>query len=133
VEAAPAWPRAAYFAGRILPRYLCEPPEWARSNTETLQGLLGFCDFGPMARPFAPGESPYGGNMAVRRFFFNSGPSTNGSDTGARVRVLGEETALFARARQQGLEGIWIPAAEVTNGIPPEQLTPAAMHCHFRA
>lgn len=27
VEAANAWPRAAYFGGRILPRYLCEPPE----------------------------------------------------------------------------------------------------------
>jgi len=133
VEAANAWPRAAYFGGRIEPRYLCEPPEWARPNTETLQGLLGVRDFGPTARPFPEGEGPYGANMALRRCLFERWTFDERLGHRGTSRVLGEESDLFARARQQGLEGIWVPAARVTHGIPPERLTSDGVRHHFRA
>ena len=38
--------------------------------------------------------------------------------------ILGEETALFRKIREQGLQGVWVPSAKVRHYLPRERCTP---------
>jgi glucosyl-dolichyl phosphate glucuronosyltransferase len=133
VEAIARWPGASYFGGRIVPRYLSDPPSFVKSNLQTLNGLLGTLDIGVEGRPFCDGESPYGGNMAVRRAVFANCSFDERLGHRHHERVLGDETDFFEALRRRGQLGVWVPAAIGEHLVPPEHLTPDAVHRHFSA
>src|SRR5580692_584392 len=110
-DAMAAWPAASYFGGKIEPLYRAEPPAFLTDNLETLAGLLGMLDFGPLPRPLRDEERPFGGNMGVRRSIFDK--ATFDEHLGHRHlnRNPGEETGFFADLQKQGRQGIWVPAA----------------------
>lgn len=133
VEAIARRPEASYFGGRIVPRYLSDPPAFVTSNLPTLAGLLGMLDFGAEERHFRDRESPYGGNMAVRRAVFTSCSFDERLGHRHDERVLGDETDFFEELHRWGRVGVWVPAAKGEHLVPPEHLTPAAVHRHFSA
>jgi GT2 family glycosyltransferase len=118
VEAAARWPEAACFGGRILPSFEREPPAWMKANLSRFRNMFGVRDLGPEERPFEGDEGPFGGNMAYRKSVLEKwqfDPELGRSKNG---RMMGEETALYARLRQQGLAGIWVPRAEIKHFVP---------------
>jgi glycosyltransferase involved in cell wall biosynthesis len=133
VEAIARWPEASYLGGRIVPRYLNDPPSFVTSNLPTLAGLLGSLDFGPEERHFRAGENPYGGNMAVRRAAFASCRFDERLGHRHHERVLGDETDFFEELRRRAQQGVWVPAAKGEHLVPPEHLTLDAVYRHFAA
>jgi glycosyltransferase involved in cell wall biosynthesis len=132
-EAAGRWPEATYFGGRIAPLYRQEPHPFVTDNLETFQGLLGIRDFGLTERLFTEGENPYGGNMAMRRSVFEKWMFDEKLGHRHAERLVGEETAFFDGLRQQGQNGVWVPAARVRHVIAAEQLSGAGVRRHFAA
>jgi hypothetical protein len=132
-EAAGRWPEATFFGGRIEPLYRQEPHRFVTANPDTFQGLFGTRDFGPVERLFSEGESPYGGNMAVRRAVFEKWVFDEKLGHRHAERIAGEETAFFDDLRRQGQAGVWVPAARVRHVIHAEQLSGAGIRSHFAA
>jgi len=130
--AAERWPEAAYFGGRIVPRYECQPPRWVQSNLRRFRNMFGVRDFGPDERPFQDGEGPFGGNMAFRRELLGQwrfAPDLGRSGNG---RMMGEETALFAHLHEAGYRGVWVPEAGLGHFIPRRCFTRRYIWNYFR-
>jgi glucosyl-dolichyl phosphate glucuronosyltransferase len=119
------WPDAGYFGGRIEPWFETDPPAWVTENLRHLEGMLVIRDLGPEERPFAPGEQPFGANMAFplgiqKRFRYD--PALGKVKAG---NILADETELFRRIRRDGLSGVWVPAAGVRHYVTSSRLTRA--------
>jgi glycosyltransferase involved in cell wall biosynthesis len=122
-QAAARWPQAVYFGGPIVPSFESDPPAWMRANLVRFRNMFGVRNLGEEERPFEGEEGPFGGNMAYRRQVFeqwqfdpNLGRSGNG-------RMMGEETALLAHLRSQGMAGVWVPRAKLEHFIPQRCFT----------
>lgn len=121
--AAERWPEAAFFGGTVDPLYAATPPRWVEANLDLLAGAYALARFGVEERPLAPGELPFGANMAMR-------PAALGGlkfDTRLGLKqndhVRGDETELFRRLVAAGHSGIWVGSARVRHHVPAARLT----------
>ncbi len=131
VAAACAHPGAAYFGGPVDPWFAVEPPRWVHRHLERLGGPFAIRQFGSEVRPFAPGEAPFGANMAfrtavLRDFRFDPQLGRIGAEM-----LSGEETALIDRVRESAGPGVWVGPARVRHYIPAERLTAGYVRRYF--
>ncbi len=131
VDAAQRWPEAGYFGGPIEPWFEHEPPGWIQMNMEALLAPFVALDLGLEERQFAPGQSPYGANMAFRRSAFDGrrfDPNL-GLRPGSAIR--NEETEYCKRLAESGFVGVWVPAARVQHFVVAERLTLPFLRDYF--
>jgi glucosyl-dolichyl phosphate glucuronosyltransferase len=118
-------PDIDYTGGPVRPIWGGEPPVWLDQRRGDLWGTLAILDYGDT--PFVFEERrrvPLGANMAVRRRLIDR---IGGFDPalGRRGRsLLGQEQAeFFARSRESGARGLYVPAMELYHHVPRERLT----------
>ena len=121
VDAAQRWPEAAFFGGRITPRFLGEEPVWLRPAWRTLSGVYGEIELGDEPFAFDRWRLPFGGNMAVRvevQKQYRYDP-----ELGRRGDLLlsCEETALMKQWLAEGYVGMWVPQSRVEHIVTPDR------------
>ncbi len=119
---------ADFVAGRILPRWECEPPAWLSS---TLYGVLAIPDNGEVRLTLGPGGDgqgviPIGANMAVRTSVIRRLGGLR-DDLGKLSGTLrtGEDHEFYLRMLQAGCCGVYEPTARVRHFVPRERLEPS--------
>lgn len=130
VEAAAAFPAAAWFGGRILPRYDGRKPRWLRDESMPLiAGLLGYYDRGEAVRLYADDEpAPFGACFGLRRTAWERvGRFRTDLGMVGREPGRGEETDYLARARAEGLAGAYVGNALVWHRIPADRFAPLGL------
>lgn len=132
LEAAKCWPDAGYFGGEIHPCFATAVPRWVKRNQTPLSGMLCLRDAGPVNRQFRPGEFPYGPNMAVRREVLALATFDERVGRKGHEQVRGSEDSLFRSLQQQGVPGVWVPAAKVSHYIPPYQANFKYLWSYYR-
>jgi glucosyl-dolichyl phosphate glucuronosyltransferase len=136
VRVGPAWLDAAcstldkqpdvdYTGGPVRPIWGRVPPPWFDQRRGDLWGTVAICDYGDT--PFVFEERrrvPLGANMAVRRSLVDR---IGGFDPSLGRRggsLLGQEQAeFFARGRNAGARGVYVPAMELHHHVPAHRLT----------
>ena len=131
VAAAQANPAAAYFGGKIEPRFLSPQPRWLAETWSKCHPVYAARDLGEDTFRLSPGQFPFGANFAVRtmvqkqhRFNVNLGRSQAG--------MLGDdEIEMMTRLNAAGHHGIWVPQAKVDHLIPDDRATPDYVSRYF--
>ena len=115
-------PTAMAAGGKIIAEYPTGRPRWMSHYTE--RPIANPMDFGDYVRTFPKGRIPGGGNMAMRREVFNKIGLFNTSlgRTGKSL-IGGEESDLFERIAEAGMECYYEPRAVMYHIIPAEKLT----------
>jgi glycosyltransferase involved in cell wall biosynthesis len=128
LAAAFAETRVDFVAGRILPRWECEPPSWLSSQ---LYGVLAIPDNGDVRIALGPGGDgqsviPIGANMAVKTSVIQRLGGLR-DDLGKLSGTLrtGEDHEFYLRMIQAGCRGVYEPTARVRHFVPRERLAPA--------
>jgi hypothetical protein len=125
VHAAREWPEAAYFGGVVSPWFATAPPRWLQAEFPTIRHLYAIRELGDQVRPFSPGETPYGANMAFRMPVARAFPFDEAlGHVGGEPRG-GDDTDIFHRLQCAGLNGVWVGTARLAHYIPRERLTAA--------
>jgi glycosyltransferase involved in cell wall biosynthesis len=116
---------ADFVAGRILPRWECEPPSWLSSP---LYGVLAIPDNGNARLTLGPdGDGrnviPIGANMAVKADVIRrlGGLRRDLGKLSGTLRT-GEDHEFYLRMLQAGCRGIYEPTARVRHFVPRERL-----------
>jgi glycosyltransferase involved in cell wall biosynthesis len=118
-------PEVDYTGGPVRPIWGATPPVWLDQRRGDLWGTLAILDYGSAEFVFEERQRvPLGANMAVRRRLIDR---IGGFDPslGRRGRsLLGQEQAeFFARGRENGARGVYVPTMELFHHVPPERLT----------
>jgi glycosyltransferase involved in cell wall biosynthesis len=121
VDAACRWPDAAFFGGRIVPRFPGGEPGWLRPAWRTLAEVYAERELGD--EPFAIDRKrlPFGANLAVRvavqkRYPFDPELGRRGA-----LLLAGEETALLQQWLSEGRVGMWVPQSRVDHIVTPDR------------
>jgi GT2 family glycosyltransferase len=125
------FPDAGYFGGRILPDWGSKKPRWVGDQPLALiDGLLVWFDHGTETRPFESTEPPpFGASFAIRRQLFDKiGEFRVDLGTGGMGAGRGEETEFLMRARDFGVQGIYVGKALCFHAYDPTRLTLAALY-----
>ena len=123
VAAAERWPEAGYFGGLITPWFEAEPPVWFQNNLRALEGIMVTRDLGPTEYVLAPGESPYGANMAFRRSAFETRQFDPNLGLVGDNAVRFDETEYCKALEKAGFHGVWIPSAKVRHYVVARRMT----------
>jgi len=130
-DAIGSFPEADYFGGRILPDWDGAKPRWLKDGPLPLiDGALGWFDHGSATRLFECTEAPpFGASFAVRRQLFDKiGEFRVDLGTGGVGLGRGEETEFIMRARDLGVQGIYVGEALCFHAYDRLRLTPAALY-----
>jgi GT2 family glycosyltransferase len=114
-----------YTGGPVHPLWEVPPPRWFDQTRGDLWGALAILDYGETSFVFEDRHRvPVGANMAVRRRLIESIGGFH-PELGRKGRsLLGQEQAeFFARARQHGARGRYVPAMLVHHHVPAQRLT----------
>ena len=122
-DAARLWPDAAFFGGTIEPWFEIEPPGWFKRNIKALRTNYALCSYDPTVRPLAPGEIPFGANMAFRAKVLKGHTFDVRLGRVGHSMVGWDETSLIKRLEELGHHGIWVGTARVRHYIPGDRLT----------
>ncbi len=120
-EGAKRWPDHSVFAGRILPQFPGDDPDYPLDHP-VLKSAYVIADWDSGEGPLPPSRV-WGPNMCLRSELFRSGWSYDtdfypvGNDY-----VMGSETDLTHRLDQAGFPAIYLPLSLVHHQIRPEQL-----------
>lgn len=108
--------------GRVVPRYPSGRPSWLSHFTEI--PIANPTDWGDSIRKFPKGRIPAGGNMAFRREILlkYGGFDTSLGRIGSKL-TGGEESDLFERLANDGVEFWYTPDAIIYHIIAKEKLT----------
>jgi glycosyltransferase involved in cell wall biosynthesis len=117
-DAATRHPEAAFFGGRVIPRWEVTPPRWLLERTNgDLRGLAVSCNLGSVERQSSAQDGAFlGANMAFRSSVFEHGwrfPERLGPRGDARYP--GGETRLMSELRADGASAVWVPDAVVNH------------------
>lgn len=123
VRAANEWPEASFFGGTIDPWFSVTPPRWIKRDLPRFTSAYAIRQLGSEVRPFAPGELPFGANVAFRTGVLKAFPFNPSLGRVGATLISGDETDVLFRMRQAGHSGIWVGTAQVRHYIPPERLT----------
>lgn len=118
-------PRPGLIAGKILPMWMKEPPEW---YPEERRFLLGLYDIGDEPRPLPETDQPIGANMAgLRSLILAMGgfdPDMDFNYFRKRRRMIsGGDTLLALTVRRAGHSIFYEPGAVVRHRVPASKLT----------
>jgi glucosyl-dolichyl phosphate glucuronosyltransferase len=114
-----------YSGGPVRPIWGATPPAWLDQSRGDLWGTLAILDYGIEGFVFEERKRvPLGANMAVRRRLIERIGGFH-PELGRRGRsLLGQEQAeFFARARNSGARGGYVPKMEVRHHVPEARLT----------
>jgi cellulose synthase/poly-beta-1,6-N-acetylglucosamine synthase-like glycosyltransferase len=124
---------ADFVAGRILPRWECDPPSWLSSP---LYGVLAIPDNGDMRLTLGPDGNgrnviPIGANMAVKTSVIRRVGGLR-QDLGKLSGTLrtGEDHEFYLRMLRAGCHGVYEPTARVRHFVPRERLE-ASYFCRW--
>jgi glycosyltransferase involved in cell wall biosynthesis len=125
---------ADFVAGRILPRWECEPPSWL---SRPLYGVLAIPDNGDVRLTLGPdGDGrnviPIGANMAVKASVIRRVGGLR-QDLGKLSGTLrtGEDHEFYLRMLREGCRGVYEPTARVRHFVPRERLE-ASYFCRWQ-
>jgi glycosyltransferase involved in cell wall biosynthesis len=130
-DAIHCFPDAGYFGGRILPDWGSKKPRWVGDEPLPLiDGLLVWFDHGTETRPFEATEPPpFGASFAIRRQLSDKiGGFRVDLGTGGTALGRGEETEFMMRARDFGVQGVYVGKALCFHAYDPSRLTSAALY-----
>jgi glucosyl-dolichyl phosphate glucuronosyltransferase len=118
-------PDVDYTGGPVRPIWGAAPPAWLDQRRGDLWGTLAILDYGDVPFVFEERQRvPLGANMAVRRGLIER---IGGFDPALGRRgqaLIGQEQAeFFARGREGGARGVYVPAMELHHHVPRERLT----------
>ena len=113
---------AVVAGGRVVPNYPSGQPSWLSHFTE--KPIANPTDWGDNIRKFPKGRIPAGGNMAFRREILlkYGGFDTTLGRVGGKL-TGGEESDLFERLANDGVEFWYVPDAIIYHIIAKEKLT----------
>jgi len=125
------FPNSGIFGGRIIPYFEGSPPKWLISSLPVIGGVYGMCDPKEGNIELDDPFLPFGGNMAVkgklqRSFLFDVRIGRQGGKLFA-----GEESKLIREMLIQGIEGRWVPRAQVEHLVPSKMQTIAHIRRYF--
>ena len=115
--------RAGIVGGRVIPRWLHEPPAWLGPK---LLGYLSLVDLGDERRELTASESLVGCNLSVDKaaLIAAGGFATALGRIGSETTLLSnEEIELCARIMKAGKTAIYAPDAVVEHVVHAERLT----------
>ncbi len=112
-------------AGRIVPRWEAEPPDWLLAQIKDgVNGPLTLLDLGLVARPIQPSQVWGAGFFIPRKLVFELGGFHPDSMPAELLRYRGDgETALMRKFKAAGLNAWYDPRATVYHVIGAERLT----------
>ncbi|MBO7189149.1 MAG: glycosyltransferase family 2 protein [Alistipes sp.] len=115
------YPTAMAAGGKIIAEYPTGRPRWMSHYTE--RPIANPMDFGDYVRIFPKGRIPGGGNMAMRREVFERiGVFNTSLGRTGKSLIGGEESELFERIAEAGMECYYTPRAVMYHIIPEEKL-----------
>jgi hypothetical protein len=121
------YPDAAYFGGPITRWFADDVPPAARAmveaNLELLAGVYALRDYGPVVRPFAAGEVPFGANMGFRTEVLRKYPFDPRLGRVKTGLIGADEVSVLDQVRAAGHPGVWIGTAPVRHHIPADRTT----------
>jgi len=125
------FPNAEYFGGRILPDWGPAKPQWIGDEPLPLiDGVLVWFDHGVETRLLLETEAlPFGASFAVKRSLFEKlGFFRADLGTGGAALGRGEETEYLMRARDAGVQGVYVGEAVCFHSYDPRRLTLPALY-----
>jgi glucosyl-dolichyl phosphate glucuronosyltransferase len=130
--AAKQWPDASFFGGPINPWFEGDPPIWLKEVYPRVEIAFAARNLGPEPRILTEETLPFGANLAIRTlvqhhylYDSNLGPKPNSE-------LRGEETAVLRQMIRDGLQGRWVPGAEVKHHIPKKRQTLKYLRSFYR-
>ena len=123
VRAARRWPKAAFFGGHIIPRFLAEEPDWLRPAWHIVSGVYAARELGEEPFAFDRKRLPFGANMAVRVSLQKQYQYDPQLGRRGELLLAGEETALAQQWLADGHVGMWVPDSRVEHIITPDRFT----------
>jgi glycosyltransferase involved in cell wall biosynthesis len=121
VDAARRWPKAAFFGGRVTPRFPAGEPDWLRPAWRIMSDVCAARELGDEPFTFDCERLPFGANMAVRvavqkRYRYDPELGRRGD-----LLLSCEETALMKQWLSEGYVGMWVPQSRVEHMITPDR------------
>lgn len=117
------WPEHHIFGGKVLPKFPADTPDWVMSG-DFAPFVFAIHDLPQNEGPYQDDATPSGPNCWIRKRLFDNNVRYDGNigpkGTG---RVSGSELEFFTRMKTQGIEPVYIPAAEVQHNIQKFQTT----------
>lgn len=120
-------PEISYIGGPVDPIWERPCPAWFARTGNLLWGTLAILDYGN--EPFVFEERrkvPLGANFAIRRALFDEvGDFDPAFGRNGESVLLGQELPeFFARSRDVGARGLYVPAMRVQHHVPARRLRP---------
>lgn len=114
-------PGAVSIAGRVIPYFECEKPDWLQ---EEYFWIYGVTKYGDSEKTIIPPDIPIGCNMAFKKEIFNKVGLFDVSLGRIGKNLLsGEENAIFNKIHSVGGQVVYAPNMLVHHRIPPMRLT----------
>ena len=126
------WPHVSFFGGPVDPWFEGSPPQWLQRVWPQVSNAYAIRDLGTEPIPFSKAAFPYGANFAIRtleqrKYLYDPTLGRN------KNSMMGhDETTVFYRMLQDGLEGRWVPSARVKHYVPRERQTLAYLRRFYR-
>jgi glucosyl-dolichyl phosphate glucuronosyltransferase len=120
-------PDVVYAGGPVDPIWDAPRPSWFDATGQILWGTLAILDYGDAPFVFEERKKiPLGANFAIRRALadFIGGFNAAFGRNGDRVPLGQELPEFFARARQVGARGRYVPCMRVQHHVPARRLQP---------
>lgn len=114
-DALARWPEVKCFGGKIVPIFPDGRPEWIHDE---FLGMYGDLRQGDEEKPFRYPDTPFGGNMIIRREVFERlGGFNPALGRYANNLLSGEESEFFARVHEAGHACRYLPGAVIFHKI----------------
>jgi glucosyl-dolichyl phosphate glucuronosyltransferase len=122
---ADANPAAGIFAGRVLPRWETQPPEWIERGIPLAPAYT--VSDNTLRAGLITGNHVFGPNMAVRASIFAGGARFDPSFGPASLSnyAMGSETEFVLRVMETGTQAYYLPDAVVEHFVRTNQLSPS--------
>lgn len=123
VDAARQYPEIDFFGGAIKPVFESPPPRWIETAWRWISGAYAEIDLGDEVVPLDRKVHAFGANFAIRtdvqrRYAYDTRLGRVGAN-----EIRCEESDLQWRMLENGLQGMWVPQANVEHMIPADRLT----------
>ena len=135
-EASIRHPDAAFFGGKVMTQFGCEPPQWVLENISWLHSIPRY-DRGEEPLTLHDNKLLFiGANMAMRKSVFDAGyrfrPDLGPSGDSRTGRHGGEEGEFQERIMRDGLKGVYVPESVAYHRERPHRLTRRYVWWYFR-
>jgi glycosyltransferase involved in cell wall biosynthesis len=120
-------PQISYVGGPVAPIWESPCPQWLSQTGRTLWGTLAILDYGEAPFIFEERQRiPLGANFAIRRQLVTDVGdfSVTLGRNSTRVLLGQELPEFFARCRERGVVGMYLPEMRVEHHVPARRLRP---------